>query len=52
LEIGSITKKLSDYDKAQDMFTEAGKFIATYSDDEIYGEFKGEAHPLMQQYFL
>jgi hypothetical protein len=34
------------------MFTDAGKFIAEYADDEVYGEFRGEKHPLMQQYFL
>jgi hypothetical protein len=35
-------------EEAVEMFNEAGKFFKTYLDDEIYGELKGENHPLMQ----
>ena len=51
-EVGQIQKKLENFEEAQDMYEEGGKLLAEYFDHEIYGEFKGENHPLMQQYFL
>lgn len=34
------------------MFNAAGEWVAKECNDDVYGEFKGEKHPLMQQYFL
>jgi hypothetical protein len=52
LEMGNIETKRKNFEEAQDLYTLSGKFLAENSEDEVFGKFKGENHPLMQQYFL
>ena len=51
-EMGTVYRKMERYDDSQDMLTEAGQFISKYSDHAVFGDSRGENHPLMQQYFL
>lgn len=51
-EMGVILKMEENYPDAHDLFTQAGKNISVYGKHEVYGDFSGENHPLMQQYFL
>ena len=53
LELGNCYKKLQRFDESEECITAAGKFISQYSNSEVYpSEFRGESHPLMQQYFV
>lgn len=51
MEMGGVHAKMNQLDEAQESITMAGKIISENADDPVFGEFRGENHPIMQQFF-
>ena len=47
IELGTVFKREDRYDDAQELYTAAGEFMSEYTNKDVYGEHKGEKHPLM-----
>jgi len=53
LEIAEVLKQQERLDEAQEQLGQAGLFLRDYfASKAIYGEFAGEQHPLMSQFYL